>query len=141
MSIAIIANGTLLKKGDGTSSPETFTTIPEVMRLSGPSIRFDLLDVTSHDSSGFFREFIPGLADGDNVTADFNWRPSNTIHIDLRDDSLNRTLGNYQVVFPDTSENTLDFQSYVAGLVPKADIGTVLMQTLTLKVTGLPVWS
>jgi hypothetical protein len=66
-SIAKISNGTLLKIGDG-ASPENFTTIPEVMRLSGPSVRFDLLDVTSHDTVGFFREWIPGLADGERVS-------------------------------------------------------------------------
>lgn len=140
MSIAIIANGTLLKIGDG-ASPEVFTTIPEMMKLSGPSVKFDLLDVTSHDSAGFFREFIPGLADGDNVAGDMNWKPSNAVHISVREDSYDRTLRNFKVVFPDSSENTVDVDAYVANISPTADIGAVLRASLTLKVTGLPAWS
>ena len=139
-TIAIIANGSLLQIGDG-ASPEDFTTVPEVTKLSGPSIKFDLLDATSHDSEGFFREFIPGLADGDNVAFDCNWRPSNEIHIELRTNSYARTLTNFKTVFPDDTDNTVDYATYVQTISPKADIGTILMASGTLKVTGQPLWS
>lgn len=140
MSIAVIASGTLLKIGDGTS-PEDFTTVPEMMKLSGPAVKFDLLDVTSHDSAGFFREYIPGLADGDNVGGDMNWRPSNAVHIALRVDSYARTLRNFQVVFPDSSDNTVLVSSYISNISPDASIGAVLKASVTMKVTGLPAWS
>ena len=138
MSIAVIANGTLLKVDDGAGN---FTTVPEVARLSGPSIRFDLLDVTSHDSEGFFREFIPGLADGDRITADLHWRPSNAIHKQIRVDQYARTLRKFKIVFPDTTDNTVDMDTYIEGMPPKADIGTPLMASLSLKITGEPDWS
>jgi len=140
MSIAVIANGTFLQVGDG-ASPEDFTTIPEMMKISGPSVKFDLLDVTSHDSDGFFREYIPGLADGDNIAGDFNWRPSNEVHILLRENSYARTLTNIKTIFPDDSDNTVDTSAYIANISPSADIGQVLKASLTLKVTGLPAWS
>ncbi len=139
-TIAIIANGTLLKIGDG-ASPENFTTVPEVTKLSGPAIKFDLLDATSHDSAGFFREYIPGLADGDNVAFDCNWKPSNDIHILLRTNSYSRTLTNFETIFPDATDNTVDYATYVQTISPKADIGTILMASGTLKVTGQPQWS
>lgn len=139
-SIAVIANGTLLKIGDG-ASPEEFTTIPEMMKISGPAVKFDLLDVTSHDSDGFFREYIPGLADGDNVAGDFNWRPSNVVHIALRVDSYARTLRNFRLIFPDDTDNTVDYNAYISNIQPTADIGAVLRAALTTKVTGLPAWS
>lgn len=139
-TIAKIANGTLLKIGDG-ASPEAFTTVPEVTRLSGPSIRFDLLDVTSHDTVGFFREYIPGLADGDKIAATINWRPSNTIHKNIRIDSYARTSRNFKVVFPDTSDNTVACSTYVESQMPKADVGTVLTADISLKITGQPTWS
>jgi acetoacetate decarboxylase len=140
MSIAIIANGTLLKIGDG-ASPEEFTTVPEMMKIAGPSVKFDLLDVTSHDSAGFFREYIPGLADGDNIAGTFNWRPSNTVHIALRTDSYARTLRNFETIFPDDTDNTVSTANYIQTISPTADIGAVLVASLTLKVTGLPAWS
>lgn len=140
MSIAIIANGTLLKLGDG-ASPENFTTVPEMMKLSGPAVKFDLLDVTSHDSVGFFREYIPGLADGDNIAGDMNWRPSNAVHISLRTDSYARTLRNFEMVFPDATDNTVDVATYISNITPSADIGAVLKAALTVKITGQPAWS
>lgn len=138
MSIAVIANGTLLKVDDGAGN---YTTIPEVSRLSGPSIRFDLLDVTSHDSTGFFREFIPGLADGDRITAELNWRPSNAVQKQVRVDQYARTLRAFKIVFPDTTDNTVDVDCYIEGMPPKADIGTPLTASLSLKITGEPIWS
>ncbi len=140
MSIAIIANGTLLQIGDGTS-PEEFTTVPEVMKLSGLAVKFDILDVTSHDSVGFFREFITGLADGDAVNFDFNWKPSNEIHILLRTNSYARTLTNFQAIFPDDSDNQCSVQTYITNIAPTADIGAVLRANSSLKITGQPEWS
>jgi hypothetical protein len=140
-TIAVVANGTLLKHGDGSASPEVFTTVPEVTKLSGPAVKFDLLDATSHDSSGFFREFVPGLADGDDIAFDIHWKPSNAVHKALRVDSYARTFRNFKVVFPDATDNTVTVGSYVASIVPKADIGTILEASGSLKVTGLPAWS
>lgn len=140
MSIAKIANGTLFKIGDG-ASPEIFTTIPECMKIAGPNIKFDLLDVTSHDSAGFFKEYIPGLADGDVVTTDINWRPSNTIHILLRTNQYGRVLTDFLVVFPDTPDNTVSLTAYVQTMTPTADIGKPLLATVGTKITGEPTWS
>ncbi len=140
-SIAVIASGTLLKVGDG-ASPEVFTTVPEVTKLAGPAVKFDLLDVTSHDSAGFFREFIPGLADGDNISGEINWVPANAVHKSLRVDSYARTLRNFQVIFPPgAADDTVDVATYITQIEPKSDIGAVQIAALTLKVTGLPVWT
>lgn len=139
-SIARIASGTLLKMGDG-ASPDVYTTVPEVTRLSGPSVRFDLLDVTSHDTVGYFREYIPGLADGDKITATVNWRPSNTIHKALRVNAYARTNGNFKIVFPDSADNTVVCSTYIESQLPKADVGTVLGMDISLKITGQPTWS
>lgn len=139
-TIAKIASGTLLKVGDG-ASPEVYTTVPEMTKLSGPSISFNLLDVTSHDSASYFREYIPGLADGDNIAGECNWRPSNAVHKSLRVDSYARTLRNFKTIFPDSADNTVITATYIQALAPKADIGAVLVASLTVKVTGVPVWS
>lgn len=141
MSIAKIANGTLLKVGDAVTPTEGFTTVPEVMRYRGPSVRFDLLDVTSHDSSGFFKEFIPGLADGESISATINWRPSNAVHKSLRIDSYASTKRNFKAVFPDTTDNTVLVSTYVTKIEPRADIGKPLEADIEIKITGAPAWS
>jgi predicted secreted protein len=139
-SIAKISNGTLLQIGDG-ASPEVFTTVPEVMQLTGPNVRFDMLDVTSHDTVGFFREWIPGLADGETITGKINWRPSNTIHKGIRVDQYARTNRNFKIVFPDSSFNTVQCSTYIQQNNPSADIGQVLRSDLNMKITGQPTWT
>lgn len=141
MSIARIAQGTLLKIGAGSGSPETFTVVPEVTRLRGPSTRFDLLDVTSHDTVGVFREFIPGLADGDMISGRLNWRPSNTVHKGIKDDAYAQTRRNFQVIFPDSSLNTVQVSTYIQRLEPEANVGEVLQEDFGFKITGQPTWS
>lgn len=139
-TIAKLSNGTLLKVGDG-ASPEVFTTIPEVMKLQGPSVRFDLLDVSSHDTPNLFKEWIPGFADGENIGFEMNWRPSNTVHIVIRTSSYAATLKNYKVVYPDTPSNTVAAAGYVERFSPNADVGKQMTATGQVKITGAPTWS
>lgn len=137
-TIAKLSNGTLLKIDDGLSS---YSTVPEVMKLAGPGVKFDLLDVSSHDTPSLFREFIPGFSDGDNVRFEINWRPSNTIHKQVRTDAYAATLRNFKIVFPDSSFNTVTMATYIQEFSPNADVGKQMTATGSLKVTGAPVWS
>lgn len=140
MSLAISAQGTLFKIESGTSAG-SFLTIPECNKIGAPNVKFDLNDVTSHDSTGGFKEYLPGLADGENATADFWYKPTNTVHIQLRTDSYAKTLRNFEIVFTDTGTgNEIDFKAYIVGLAPQADAGQVLKNVLTAKVTGQPTW-
>lgn len=139
-TIARLANGTLFKLGDA-ASPEVFTTIPEVMKLSGPSTETDLLDVSSHDSPSLFREFITGWSDGGMVTAEFNWRASNATHIALRTAADAGTKKNFKIVFADTATNTAAFSGYIKMIEPNADAGKQMTARLQVKITGTITWS
>lgn len=139
-TIAKLSNGTLLKVGDG-AAPEVFTNVPDVRRLSGPSVKFDLLDVGSHSSPDLFREYIPGWSDGETINAMMNWRPSNTVHKNLRIDSYAATKRNFKVVYPDTPDNTVTCSSYIEQITPTADVGKEMTADLRIKTTGAPVWS
>ena len=139
-SIAIQATGSLLQIGDG-ASPEVFATIPEVSRIAPPTVKFDMLEVTSHDSSGGFREWIPGLLDGENANAEYNWVPSNTIHQLVRDANLDKTKKNMKVVFTGTTDNTFAYAAYVMSFGPQADVGQILKGTAGFRMTGQPSWS
>lgn len=144
MSIAKNSIGSLFQIGDG-ASPEVYTTIPECIRITAPNVRFDLHDVTSHDSTGGFREFLPGLADGENATAEVNWVPSNAVHKSIRVDAYAKTLRNFKIVFADNTvapnDNTIAFTAYIVNWQPVANAGEPFKSTLTTKVTGQPTWS
>ncbi len=140
---AILAQGTLLKAGDG-ASPEVFTTITMVTKLTNPSSKFDLLDVTSHDDSGppFYKQFLVALFDGNVLTFEVNWRTGDDTHNDLQEDNAAGTLRNFKVVFPDTPTNTASFAAYVEEFPNiTADVGKPLTATGRLKIVGAIGWS
>src|ERR1022692_2896007 len=97
-TLAMLSNGILLKHGDG-ASPEVFTTVPEVMKVTQGGEKFDRLDISSHDNPTVYRRFIPGFQDGGPVTFEINWRPSNTVHAALQTDNHNATLRNFKIVY------------------------------------------
>lgn len=140
-SNAISAYGTLLKRGDG-GSPETFTTVPEVRSISGPSMETDEADVTTHSSaaSGAFREFILTLIDAGSVEFDINYVPSDPVHIGLRNDFLNRTKRNWQLVLPGAVQ-TISFAGYVKTIPFEFPVDNAVTQKLTIRCTGAPTFS
>lgn len=139
-SIAVLSNGTLFKHGDG-ASPEVFTTIPEVLKLSVPGEKFDLLDISSHDNPTIYRRFMAGFSDGGVLTAEIHWTPANSVHAALQTDNHNVTLRNFKVVFPATPNNTASFSAYVEDISPNGDVGKPLTATVRLRIAGAITWS
>ena len=71
--------GASLLRSDMASSP-TYTEIANVTSISGPSISRNVYDVTAHDSTNSYMEFIGGLKDGGEISFDLNWDPENATH-------------------------------------------------------------
>lgn len=139
-SIAIGAQGTLLKL-ESSTSVGLYTTIPEVHKIQAPNIKYDLLETSSHDSVTF-KEYIPGLADGENIVASYWFVPSNAIHIQIRTDAYARTKKNFQIIFPGGGTGAqMAPAAYIVGMQPQADSNTVLMSQLTAKCTGTITWT
>lgn len=141
MTLAIKAHGTLLQIGDGGSPTETFTTIAEVTEISGPSLEQEPLDVTSHESSGGFREFVGGLIDGGEVTLSLNYIPTDATQnatTGLIADLKNMVVRNFQLVFPDVGSTTWSFPALVMSFEPTEPVDDKLGADVTLKVAGEP---
>lgn len=140
MTNAISAFGTLLQIGDG-GSPETFTTIAEVQDISGPSFSLDTAEVTSHGSTGGWKEYIGTLLDGGEVSFDINFLPTETTHgyaSGLLKDMVNKTVRNFQIVFPDAASTTWTFAALITGFETSEPVGDQLSASVTLKITGQP---
>lgn len=121
----------------GTAGAEIFTLIPGVIDLSGPNRQNELVDVTSHDSTNYYREFLPILRDGGQLTGELNYLPSNAQHNGLSTDFENRTLRNFTVTFPDGT--VIAVSAYVESFEITSPIDTQLKASFSLKITGAPV--
>lgn len=139
--MGISAFGTLLKSGDGASPTESFTTIAEVTNIGGPNLSLDAIETTSHSSIGGWKEFIGGLLDGGEVSLEINYDPVGATHdasTGLIYDMINRTVRNFELVFPDTGNTTWSFSALVKAFEPSEPVDDKLTASVTLKVSGQP---
>lgn len=135
--MALDAFSTTFKVGDGATT-EAFTAVAEVHNISGPSISRDSIETTHHGSTAGFREYLPGLRDGGEVTIDLNWdHGSGANHSALYNDIDTGTAnGNYQVEFPDAT--VFEFSGHVTAFDVTAPIDDRLTASVTFKVSGQP---
>jgi len=132
--------GTLLQIGDG-GSPENFTTVAGVMDVDGPGLSSDNEDATTHESPGGYEEIIPTLKRTGDVTFDIVWDPSDPTHdgtTGLLAEWKNQSKTNYQLVFPDTGNETFGFAAYILEVGPSAPVSGLLKASVRMKVTGQP---
>ncbi len=140
MSNAISSFGTLLKLGDGAGT-EVFTTIAEVMDISGPSSTMNTAEVTSQSSANGYSEHIGTILNGGEVTFDINYGPVDGTH----DESTGlisvmnaRTLNNFQLIFPDSGTTTWSFAALVTGFEPSAPVDGALTASVSMLISGKP---
>lgn len=119
-----------------------YAAIGQVKDISGPSITRGTVDVSDHDSSDGFREFMGGLVDGGEVTFTIGYDNANTQHAALLTNLVSTTCT------PATFELTLTvcsgtavwtWSGFVTGFTPAAPVEGENTAEVTIKVTGKPV--
>lgn len=130
---AVSSHGTLLKIHDGTS---TYTTIAEVLDISGPGYELATEESTNHDSAGW-REFTPTLLTGGEITFDINYYSAVT-QDQVETDMLAKTKRLFQIVFPlpASGTDTRAFSAYITGCELAAPVEGILKGSITLRTTG-----
>ena len=131
---AVSSHGTFLKVGDGAGGGEAFTTIAEVLDITGPGTTLNTEDATSHDSAGW-KEIIPTLKENGEVTFDINYYKHAT-QTSLRADLEARTKRNFQLVFPGSVAETASFSGYVTSFEYAAPVEGILRASATIAVSG-----
>jgi predicted secreted protein len=136
---AMLGFGTLFRNGNG-ATPEVFTVVAEITNLTPPAPSRDSVDATHEQSPGGWREFIPGLADGGEVSFEINYDPGSAdaaAFLAEFNAQGSAAVKNRQVLFPDGSY--WQFAAFLTGLESEAPIDDKLAATVTLKVTGQPL--
>lgn len=128
------SHGTLFQVGDGATPTEAFTTVAEVLDISGPEQVLNTEDATNHDSGGW-REPIPTIKEAGEISFELNYYKAAS-QTSMRTDLLNRTKRNFRVVFPLTPTETLNFSGYVTKFGYTAPVEGILRTPVTIQVTG-----
>lgn len=137
----VIAAAALAFLTSGSDGSEVFTTVAEVINISGPGLSLETTDVTNMTSTGAWREHIATLKDTGEVTIDLNWAPEDTGHVNLIADLNNRTLRNFKIVWPNVAATTWTFSGYVTSFEPSAAVDDKLSGSFGFKLTGVPTFS
>jgi hypothetical protein len=120
-----------------STDPSTYTDLAEVLSVTPPSISVETIDATHMASDDGFREHIPSLKDGGEVTVNMNYVEASA--------TLLQTLvlagkETFRITFPGSS-------TYVFSGIPIAFsfddvvIDDKVAMSLTIKVTGKPVFT
>jgi predicted secreted protein len=118
--------GTLFKRGT--------VSVAEINSISGPNMTRDTIDVTSLDSTGGYREFIPGFRDGGEVTLSCNW--TLTEWSDWLADFQSDVLVSYTIVLANTEATEISFSAYCTGLSTAIPTDDKVTNDVTLKISG-----
>ena len=130
---------TAAKSAFATTLSWNSQTVAELTNIGGVEITVDMIDVTSHQSTSGFREFIAGLADGGEVTIEGNYKYDDTNgQAAMYTDVAAKTSRTAVITFP-SSIATWTFTAYISALkIGDSPIDGAIPFTATLKITGVP---
>ena len=136
-SAAEAAFGTLLN-WDGED-------IAEITSISGPTETMDTIDVTSHDSTAAYREFIAGLRNGGDISLEGNLITTDAVgQIAMYADFQAGSKKAFKIKFPAWVASSheypeIDGEGYVTAFSVSFPFEGKISLSATIKVTGKPV--
>lgn len=131
---------------DDTTSTATvagiaYTEIANATTPVGPSMKVDIEDTTTHDSTGRFRECVPTIIRTGQMKLDINYDPDNATH-DASTGILyrhaNELLGAYQLRLPDAGHTMFSFDAYVSSFEPSEPVAGKITASVAFDITGVP---
>ncbi len=123
--------------GQGTVFKVDDTVLAEVNSISGPSMTRESIDVTSLNTTGGYREKIPGFRDGGQVTLEMNYTKDTYEQMNNLFESNDST--SMEIELPCGS--TLAFDGYVMETPLEISVGEKITANVTIEVSGEPTFT
>lgn len=138
---AILGKGAVLQMSDSTLT--AFSTVSELRSIPFPQSTSDRLDVTTHDSPGFDRQFKSGLSDLPAVSFEINWLPGHASHDEstgLLSVQRSKAVRVFKVTLPTAVSPTkvFTFSAQVNTFNPTVPIDNVMQATVELQPNAAP---
>ena len=113
------AKGTVFSFGPASGSPVVYTTVAEIKTIQFSGGKLDLEDVTNMDSPGAFREQVPTLLSGGDLSLSGNYVSGDAGRAAFNTAYLARTLVSCKVVLPlapaqTTTGDSFTFEGYIS---------------------------
>lgn len=134
---ARIGHGVLLKIEDD-SSPQNLVTIAEITAINGFEITRDWADATHSQSPEKWREFIAGLKDAGEFSAELNFVPGATGTTLLLAQFDKDTPTACEIYIPTATPYKWAFEAGLSGFGFDAPVDEKMTASVTFKITGKP---
>lgn len=135
------AQGTKIYLGS-VGSPEAFSQVLKVRRISDPNITRPWKDRTDLDST--WRDGIPGLPAIGEMSFEVFWYPDDGANQEALLAAFMASSGGtkkrFRIQWPDADASYMDFDGYVVSLGGAEEVDGDLVRTFTLHGTGVPVF-
>jgi predicted secreted protein len=131
--------GATLQMGDGAGT-EVFTAIAGIVNIGGPELSVEEIEATSLDSTGGYKEYIPGMKDGGAVN--FTMHFSNA----LQQRTLRGKLGavnptNFKITLPTSPVCTIAFAARLTTWSQTTEANSPMTADVNLKISGPPTFT
>lgn len=117
-----------------------YAVVAEVKSIGGPSLSRDPVDATHLLSDDAHAEYIPGLADGGEISLVLNFRPEHASQgatAGLLKDFQDATVRGWQVAWPQyANEPTLTFSGFLTGWEPTSAPKDMVAVAVKIKISG-----
>lgn len=117
-----------------STGPDVWTKIGEQMNIKPPAVKADTHDATHSASPGGYREFIPGLVDGGEVSFDVNYVPGDATIVTAM--TYLRSVITARVVLP--NGYIWNFSGILTEFAPDAPLDGKMVMSVSVKVSGVP---
>lgn len=121
------------------NSPPTYDLIAEILGIKPPKLSQDAVDATHNQSPDKFREFIPGLRDGGEMSVGFNFVPASASKTKLLAAFMAGVIA-CKIAYPDSPSTEWLFNAICTGLEFDDPLDDKLTGTATFKITGKPAY-
>lgn len=138
MPDAAIGHGATFTRSDDATSGGTFATIGNVIMIGPPNATRETPEATHLESTERWREYIGGMKDAGEVTAELDLDPNDATLASLYTDLNTDTAGYYKITFPDST--AWGFSAFITSIAPGEVSDQKMTVALTFRVTGKPAW-
>ncbi len=131
------AKGTVLQISD-TASPPSYASISEVRSISGPTVKPKIVDITTHDTQGYWMRKLAVLIDPGEVSFETNYDAADATQAattGMWNQLIGLILSAFKMIFPN-SEGTLAMLGYVGQHEFMAPVDNVLAVKFQFALTG-----
>ncbi len=129
------------KRALGTIIRIGLLAISDLTSIGSPSITQDEIDVTTLESEGGYREFIPGFKDGGELNISGFFVPGNAGQAAVYAALASGDLQDFEVIYPASLGATWSFQGFVSNYSVTAEIEGAIEFEATIRVSGEPTMS